>query len=57
MLKFPLFLLFSMIAFNVTSGALVLQLDMLVFHDPVAKIVAWVFAAASWVLVFLFRNK
>ena len=57
MLKFPFFLLFCMIALNVTGGALVLQLDMLIFHDPVAKIVAWIFAAASWVLVFLYRNK
>lgn len=57
MLKFPFFLLFSMIAVNVTCAALVLQLDMLIFHDPVAKIVAWIFAAASWVLVFVFRNK
>jgi hypothetical protein len=56
-LKFPFFLLFSIVALNVTCAALVLQLDMLIYHDPVAKIVAWVFAAASWVLVFLYRNK
>lgn len=56
-MKFPFFLLFSIVALNVTCAALVLQLDMLIYHDPVAKIVAWVFAAASWVLVFLYRNK
>jgi hypothetical protein len=57
MLKSPLFLLFSMIALNITGFALMLQLDMLIFHDVAAKIVAWLIAAGAWVLVFVFRNR
>lgn len=57
MLKSPLFLLFSMIALNITGFALMLQLDMLIFHDVVAKVVAWVITAGAWVLVYVFRNR
>ena len=54
---FPLFLVFSMVALNITGFALMLQLDMLIFHDVVAKIAAWVVAAGAWVLVYVYRNK
>jgi hypothetical protein len=54
---FPLFLVFSMIALNITGFALMLQLDMLIFHDVIAKIVAWVVTTAAWVLVYVYRNK
>jgi hypothetical protein len=54
---FPLFLIFSMIALNVTGFALMLQLDMLIFHDVIAKGAAWVAAAGAWALVYVYRNK
>jgi len=57
MLKFPLFLVFSMIALNISGFALMLQLDMLIFHDVVAKIVAWLITAGAWVLVYVYRNR
>ena len=46
-----------MIALNVSGFALMLQLDMLIFHDVIAKVVAWVVTAGAWALVYVYRNK
>ena len=57
LLPYPLFVLFSMISFNLTALAVLLQID---FPEPftiTAKVIAWLFAAVSWYLVYLFRNK
>lgn len=57
MIKFPLIILFAIIAFNVTVFAVMLQMDWLIFHALILKIIAWVAAAGAWYLTYVNRNK
>jgi len=57
MLKFPLFVLYAILAFNITAFAALLQLDVLIIHSAVAKAVTWIFAIAAWGLAYLNRHK
>lgn len=54
---YPFFVLFSIIAFNFTAFAAVLQLDMLIINAMIYKVLAWLVAAASWIVVYKYRNK
>ena len=57
LLPYPLFVLFSMISFNFTALAVLLQID---FPEPfsiTAKVIAWLLAAVSWYLVYVYRNR
>ncbi len=51
------FMIFAIIAFNITMFALVLQLDLLIFQSSLAKIIAWALAVGSWHMAYKFRNK
>jgi len=57
MIKFPYFLLFAVIAFNVTAFTIILQMDWLVFKALIYKVIAWMCTAGAWSLVFVYRNK
>jgi hypothetical protein len=57
MIKFPYFLLFAVIAFNLTAFAIILQMDWLVFKALIYKIIAWTCSAGAWALVFAYRNE
>lgn len=57
LLPYPLFVLFSMISFNFTALALMLQLNFPEPYPIYVKIVAWLFAAVSWYLIYYYRNK
>lgn len=55
--KLPYFLLFSVIALNVTAFTLVLQTGVLIINSLLAKVIAWGFTLCAWFLVYLFRNR
>ncbi len=57
MFKFPLMVPYAVVAFNITVFAVMLQMDVLIFHSPVAKAVTWAFAITGWSLVYVYRNK
>lgn len=56
-LPYPIFVLASIIAFNITAFAAVLQLDMLIFNATVYKIISWLVAAIAWYLAYRYRYK
>lgn len=57
MIKIPLMVPYAILAFNITAFAALLQLDVLMFHSPVAKAATWAFAMAAWSLAYLNRHK
>lgn len=56
-LPYPLFVLFSVVAFNITAFTVVLQLNMLIINATVYKIIAWLVTVAAWTVVYFFRNR
>lgn len=56
-LKLPLLVVYMIIAFNITAFTLLLQLDWLIFHSILAKVVAWMFTIGAWVLAYVKRDK
>ena len=56
-LPYPLFVLFSVVAFNITAFAAVLQLNMLIINAAVYKIIAWLVTVVAWTFVYFFRNR
>lgn len=57
LLPYPLFVLFSMISFNFTALAVFLQIDFLGPYSIITKVIAWLFAAVTWYLVYMYRNR
>lgn len=57
LLPYPFFVLFSMIAFNVTAFTVLLQMDLLIFNATVYKIIAWLATVGSWSLAYIYRNR
>ena len=55
--RMPLVIIFAIIAFNVSMFSLMLQMDMLIFHSPVAKAVFWMLTAGAWVVAWVNRAK
>ncbi len=54
-MRFPLVILYAIIAFNLSVFSLMLQMDMLIFHSPIAKAVFWALTLGAW--VFAYRNR
>lgn len=57
LLPYPFFILSSIIAFNITAFAVVLQLDMLIIDATVYKIISWLVSAGAWTIVYFLRNR
>ncbi len=57
LLPYPFFVLFSMLAFNLTAFTVMLQMNMLVFNGIIIKIIAWLLVVGSWSLAYIYRNK
>lgn len=56
MFKFPLVIVYAIVAFNITAFTLLLQFNFLFFHAPIEKILAWVVTVVAWVLTYVKRN-
>lgn len=54
---FPFFVLTSMIAFNFTALAVLLQIDLLEPSEISTKVIGWLVAAGTWYLVYVYRNR
>ena len=46
-----------MIAVNITAFTVLIQLDMLIFNAPIAKLIAWALTIGSWTLAYKKRKK
>ena len=57
LLPYPFFVLYSILAFNITAFTVVLQMDILIFNATVYKIIAWLLTAGSWTIAYIYRNK
>lgn len=56
-MRLPLIIVFAIVALNITMFTLMLQMDFLVFHSPIAKAVAWIFTIGAWALAYVNRKK
>ena len=56
-LKLPLLVVYMIIAFNITAFTLLLQLDWLIYHSILAKVIAWALTIGSWALAYIKRDK
>jgi len=57
LIPYPFFILSSMLSFNITAMAVVMQLDFPEPHATTTKVIFWLLAAVTWFLVYRFRNK
>ncbi len=57
MIKLPFFVLSSIVAFNITLFALFLQMDWLMFHSGLGKVITWAAAVGAWHIAYTFRNR
>jgi len=56
MIKLSMFVIYAILAFNITAFATILQLDMLIFNSVIAKLISWLLAAALWIYSYRKRN-
>lgn len=58
-MKFPLVIIFNIIAFNLTALALSIQFDFPVhWHaSAVTKVIAWIIVVGAWVFSYKNRRK
>ena len=57
LIRIPLFVLYAIVALNITAFAILLQLDLLIFNSMAAKLAAWIASAAAWDIAYLKRHK
>lgn len=57
MIKLPQSIIYAMVAVNISGFAILLQLDMLNFNSPVAKLMAWALTIGAWALAYANRKK
>ncbi len=57
MFRFPLVIIYMIIAFNITAFTVVLLLNMLVIDSIFAKVVACAFSVGAWILAYVNRHK
>ena len=57
MFKFPLVVIYAIVALNISVFTGLLQADFLIIQSPTAKIIAWAFTIAAWTVAYLNRHK
>lgn len=57
LIPYPFFIISSIIAFNITAFAVVLQLDVLIINATVYKVISWLVSSGSWTIVYFLRNR
>lgn len=55
-MKFPMVIVYMIIGFNLTVFSFMLQMDWLIFHSPIAKVVCWVATVGAWALAYVKRH-
>ncbi len=57
MFRLPLSVIYAMLAFNITAFAVLLQMDVLIFHAFFAKFITWTMAVGAWSIAYANRNR
>ncbi|OIR07857.1 hypothetical protein GALL_101390 [mine drainage metagenome] len=57
MFRFPLVIVYMIVAFNITAFTVVLLLNMLVIDSITAKIISCALSVGAWVLAYVNRHK
>ena len=57
MFKFPLVIIYAIVALNISVFTGLLQANLLIFNSPVEKAIAWAFTIAAWVVAYINRHK
>jgi tellurite resistance protein TehA-like permease len=57
MFKFPLVVIYAIVALNISVFTGLLQADLLIIQSPTAKIISWVLTIAAWTVAYLNRHK
>ena len=57
MFRLPMVIVYMIVALNLTLFTLLLQLDMLMFHFLIAKVIPWLLSVGAWVLAYKKRDK
>ena len=57
MFRLPLFIVYAMIAFNITAFTVFLQMNMLIFNSIYIKIICWILTLVAWAVTYIKRNK
>jgi hypothetical protein len=57
MVKFPLVIIYAVVAFNITAFATLLQMNILIIQSPIAKVLAWTLTIGAWAIAYINRNK
>ena len=47
-----MFVIYAIIAFNLTAFAILLQLDFLIFNSVIIKLITWLFVIAFWMQAY-----
>jgi hypothetical protein len=55
-MKFPLVIVYMIIAFNITMFTIFLQADVLILHSPVLKVICWAATVGAWALSYYKRH-
>ena len=57
MIRIPLFVVYAIVALNITAFTVLLQMDWLIFHSITAKGAAWLASTIAWQMSYLNRHK
>ena len=57
MIRIPQFVVYAIVALNITAFAFLLQMDWLIFNSIAAKSATWVAAVAMWHMAYAKRHK
>lgn len=57
MIRIPYFIILAIVAFNISAFTFLLQMDFLIFHSFVAKLISWLLTVGAWTLVYVYRDK
>ena len=57
MIRIPQFVVYAIVALNITAFALLLQMDWLIFDSVAEKLAAWLVAAVVWQIAYMRRDR
>lgn len=57
MFKFPLVIIYAIVALNISVFTGLLQANLLIFNSPAEKAIAWTLTIVAWVVAYMKRHK